>query len=80
MPAMAYIQDVQSRLTLLTAQALGVSSLRSGELGAVPWAPAVQLVVSSPREAGEEGAAGWAGCLGPAASGSSVLWGVAGAW
>uniref|UniRef100_A0A803W2A9 mannosyl-oligosaccharide 1,3-1,6-alpha-mannosidase n=1 Tax=Ficedula albicollis TaxID=59894 RepID=A0A803W2A9_FICAL len=32
MPAMAYIQDVQSRLTLLTAQALGVSSLHSGQL------------------------------------------------
>ncbi|NWT06793.1 MA2A2 mannosidase, partial [Mionectes macconnelli] len=32
MPAMAYIQDTQSRLTLLTAQALGVSSLSSGQL------------------------------------------------
>uniref|UniRef100_A0A8C3NBY2 Alpha-mannosidase n=1 Tax=Geospiza parvula TaxID=87175 RepID=A0A8C3NBY2_GEOPR len=32
MPAMAYIQDMQSRLTLLTAQALGVSSLHSGQL------------------------------------------------
>ncbi|XP_048721951.2 alpha-mannosidase 2x isoform X3 [Caretta caretta] len=32
MPAMAYIQDKQSRLTLHTAQALGVSSLRSGQL------------------------------------------------
>ncbi|NWS71130.1 MA2A2 mannosidase, partial [Crotophaga sulcirostris] len=32
MPAMAYIQDTQSRLTLHTAQALGVSSLGSGEL------------------------------------------------
>lgn len=38
MPAMAYIQDMQSRLTLHTAQALGVSSLSSGEPGpgAVP--------------------------------------------
>lgn len=33
MPAMAYIQDTQSRLTLHTAQALGVSSLGSGEAG-----------------------------------------------
>lgn len=33
MPAMAYIQDMQSRLTLHTAQALGVSSLSSGEPG-----------------------------------------------
>ncbi|XP_009573998.1 PREDICTED: alpha-mannosidase 2x-like, partial [Fulmarus glacialis] len=32
MPAMAYIQDTQSRLTLHTAQALGVSSLGSGQL------------------------------------------------
>uniref|UniRef100_A0A8B9ZHY5 Alpha-mannosidase n=1 Tax=Anas platyrhynchos TaxID=8839 RepID=A0A8B9ZHY5_ANAPL len=32
MPAMAYIQDMQSRLTLHTAQALGVSSLSSGQL------------------------------------------------
>ncbi|XP_060035462.1 alpha-mannosidase 2x [Erinaceus europaeus] len=32
MPVMAYIQDAQSRLTLHTAQALGVSSLRSGQL------------------------------------------------
>uniref|UniRef100_A0A663MPP5 Alpha-mannosidase n=1 Tax=Athene cunicularia TaxID=194338 RepID=A0A663MPP5_ATHCN len=32
MPAMAYIQDAQSRLTLHTAQALGVSSLSSGQL------------------------------------------------
>ncbi|KAL2300890.1 hypothetical protein Nmel_013784 [Mimus melanotis] len=32
MPAMAYIQDTQSRLTLLTAQALGVSSMHSGQL------------------------------------------------
>uniref|UniRef100_A0A8C8BG03 mannosyl-oligosaccharide 1,3-1,6-alpha-mannosidase n=1 Tax=Otus sunia TaxID=257818 RepID=A0A8C8BG03_9STRI len=32
MPAMAYIQDAQSRLTLHTAQALGVSSLGSGQL------------------------------------------------
>ncbi|XP_074456795.1 alpha-mannosidase 2x isoform X12 [Larus michahellis] len=32
MPAMAYIQDMQSRLTLHTAQALGVSSLGSGQL------------------------------------------------
>ncbi|KAG8575395.1 hypothetical protein GDO81_009541 [Engystomops pustulosus] len=32
MPAMAYIQDEQSRLTLHTAQALGVSSLKSGQL------------------------------------------------
>ncbi|XP_074862541.1 alpha-mannosidase 2x isoform X3 [Carettochelys insculpta] len=32
MPAMAYIQDPHSRLTLHTAQALGVSSLRSGQL------------------------------------------------
>uniref|UniRef100_A0A452GZX5 mannosyl-oligosaccharide 1,3-1,6-alpha-mannosidase n=1 Tax=Gopherus agassizii TaxID=38772 RepID=A0A452GZX5_9SAUR len=32
MPAMAYIQDKQSRLTLHTAQALGVSSLHSGQL------------------------------------------------
>ncbi|XP_074862542.1 alpha-mannosidase 2x isoform X4 [Carettochelys insculpta] len=31
MPAMAYIQDPHSRLTLHTAQALGVSSLRSEE-------------------------------------------------
>lgn len=33
MPTMAYIQDMQSRLTLHTAQALGVSSLGSGEAG-----------------------------------------------
>ncbi|KAM4661772.1 alpha-mannosidase 2x isoform 6-T7 [Amazona ochrocephala] len=32
MPTMAYIQDAQSRLTLHTAQALGVSSLGSGQL------------------------------------------------
>uniref|UniRef100_A0A8C3LCN2 Alpha-mannosidase n=1 Tax=Chrysolophus pictus TaxID=9089 RepID=A0A8C3LCN2_CHRPC len=32
MPTMAYIQDTQSRLTLHTAQALGVSSLGSGQL------------------------------------------------
>ncbi|XP_032650078.1 alpha-mannosidase 2x isoform X1 [Chelonoidis abingdonii] len=32
MPGMAYIQDKQSRLTLHTAQALGVSSLHSGQL------------------------------------------------
>ncbi|XP_048337779.1 alpha-mannosidase 2x isoform X2 [Sphaerodactylus townsendi] len=32
MPVMAYIQDPQSRLTLQTAQALGVSSLSSGQL------------------------------------------------
>ncbi|XP_061302441.1 alpha-mannosidase 2x isoform X5 [Pezoporus flaviventris] len=32
MPTMAYIQDRQSRLTLHTAQALGVSSLGSGQL------------------------------------------------
>uniref|UniRef100_A0A8C1GTK2 Alpha-mannosidase n=1 Tax=Cyprinus carpio TaxID=7962 RepID=A0A8C1GTK2_CYPCA len=32
MPAMAYIQDSQYRLTLHTAQALGVSSLASGQL------------------------------------------------
>nr|XP_013806512.1 PREDICTED: alpha-mannosidase 2x isoform X2 [Apteryx mantelli mantelli] len=32
MPAMAYIQDMQNRLTLHTAQALGVSSLGSGQL------------------------------------------------
>uniref|UniRef100_A0A4X2KH64 Alpha-mannosidase n=1 Tax=Vombatus ursinus TaxID=29139 RepID=A0A4X2KH64_VOMUR len=32
MPAMAYIQDSQSRLTLHTAQALGVSSLSNGQL------------------------------------------------
>lgn len=31
MPSMAYIQDSQYRLTLHTAQALGVSSLASGE-------------------------------------------------
>lgn len=31
MPVMAYIQDEQNRLTLHTAQALGVSSLKSGE-------------------------------------------------
>lgn len=81
MPAMAYIQDMQSRLTLLTAQALGVSSLHSGELGFVPWGPAVELGLSSPGEAGKEGAAGWAGCPGPAVAGGSVLWCVAGkAW
>lgn len=52
MPVMAYIQDAQNRLTLHTAQALGVSSLHDGEWGAgagaqgsgwggspsVPWA------------------------------------------
>uniref|UniRef100_A0A8C3IKL8 Glycosyl hydrolase family 38 C-terminal domain-containing protein n=1 Tax=Chrysemys picta bellii TaxID=8478 RepID=A0A8C3IKL8_CHRPI len=32
MPAMAYIQDKESRLTLHTAQALGVASLHSGQL------------------------------------------------
>ncbi|KAM4747675.1 alpha-mannosidase 2x-like isoform 2-T2 [Rhinophrynus dorsalis] len=32
MPVMAYIQDEQNRLTLHTAQALGVSSLKSGQL------------------------------------------------
>ncbi|XP_016853768.1 alpha-mannosidase 2x isoform X2 [Anolis carolinensis] len=32
MPTMAYIQDAQTRLTLHTAQALGVSSLGSGQL------------------------------------------------
>uniref|UniRef100_UPI00398EEFB9 alpha-mannosidase 2x isoform X3 n=1 Tax=Pristiophorus japonicus TaxID=55135 RepID=UPI00398EEFB9 len=32
MPAMAYIQDNRSRLTLHTAQSLGVSSLHSGQL------------------------------------------------
>lgn len=32
MPVMAYLQDAQNRLTLHTAQALGVSSLRSGQL------------------------------------------------
>ncbi|XP_077174306.1 alpha-mannosidase 2x isoform X3 [Paroedura picta] len=32
MPVMAYIQDSQSRLTLHTAQALGASSLSSGQL------------------------------------------------
>lgn len=31
MPVMAYIQDAQSRLTLHTAQALGVTSLSDGE-------------------------------------------------
>lgn len=31
MPTMAYIQDSQYRLTLYTAQALGVSSLASGQ-------------------------------------------------
>lgn len=31
MPTMAYIQDSQYRLTLHTAQALGVSSLASGQ-------------------------------------------------
>lgn len=80
MPAMAYIQDMQSRLTLLTAQALGVSSLHSGELGSVPWGPAAELELSFSRKAGEEGAAGWAECPGPAVSGVSVLWGVADAW
>lgn len=33
MPTTAYIQDSQYRLTLHTAQALGASSLASGELG-----------------------------------------------
>lgn len=33
MPVMAYIQDAQNRLTLHTAQALGVSSLHDGEWG-----------------------------------------------
>ncbi|XP_040113420.1 alpha-mannosidase 2x isoform X3 [Oryx dammah] len=32
MPVMAYLQDAQNRLTLHTAQALGVSSLHSGQL------------------------------------------------
>ncbi|XP_042328566.1 alpha-mannosidase 2x isoform X2 [Sceloporus undulatus] len=32
MPVMAYIQDMQTRLTLHTAQALGVSSLNNGQL------------------------------------------------
>uniref|UniRef100_A0A8C0KQQ4 Alpha-mannosidase n=1 Tax=Canis lupus dingo TaxID=286419 RepID=A0A8C0KQQ4_CANLU len=32
MPVMAYIQDAQNRLTLHTAQALGVSSLHDGQL------------------------------------------------
>lgn len=32
MPVMAYIQDAQQRLTLHTAQALGVSSLENGQL------------------------------------------------
>ncbi|PIO23856.1 hypothetical protein AB205_0171750, partial [Aquarana catesbeiana] len=32
MPVMAYIQDEKSRLTLHTSQALGVSSLKSGQL------------------------------------------------
>ncbi|XP_017921593.1 PREDICTED: alpha-mannosidase 2x isoform X3 [Capra hircus] len=32
MPVMAYLQDAQSRLTLHTAQALGVSSLHNGQL------------------------------------------------
>ncbi|XP_072806897.1 alpha-mannosidase 2x isoform X5 [Vicugna pacos] len=32
MPVMAYLQDAQNRLTLHTAQALGVSSLRDGQL------------------------------------------------
>lgn len=31
MPVMAYIQDAHKRLTLHTAQALGVSSLKDGE-------------------------------------------------
>ncbi|XP_065497708.1 alpha-mannosidase 2x isoform X2 [Caloenas nicobarica] len=35
MPTMAYIQDLRSRLTLHTAQALGVSSLASGQLEVV---------------------------------------------
>lgn len=34
MPIMAYLQDAQNRLTLHTAQALGVSSLHDGECGA----------------------------------------------
>lgn len=34
MPVMAYIQDARDRLTLHTAQALGVSSLHDGEWGA----------------------------------------------
>ena len=34
MPVMAYLQDAQNRLTLHTAQALGVSSLHDGEWGA----------------------------------------------
>lgn len=53
MPAMAYIQDMQSRLTLLTAQALGVSSLHSGELGSVPWGPALEL--GCPPSQGKQG-------------------------
>lgn len=32
MPVMAYIQDAHKRLTLHTAQALGVSSLKDGQL------------------------------------------------
>ncbi|NXU52428.1 MA2A2 mannosidase, partial [Turnix velox] len=32
MPTMAYIQDTRSRLSLLTAQALGVTSLHTGQL------------------------------------------------
>lgn len=40
MPVMAYIQDFQKRLTLHTAQALGVSSLGNGESGTrLPFAP-----------------------------------------
>lgn len=55
MPTMAYIQDMQSRLTLHTAQALGVSSLGSGETG--PWGCAsCGARVCWAREDGEEGA------------------------
>lgn len=51
MPAMAYIQDAQSRLTLHTAQALGVSSLSSGEtgvcaLGRLPSAEGAPILLS----------------------------------
>lgn len=72
MPAMAYIQDMQSRLTLHTAQALGVSSLGSGEPALPgPWGCASGGLPSA-RDAGEEGAAGLgAGCPGPAVSGGS---------
>jgi len=53
MPTMGYIQDTQNRLTLHTAQALGVSSLGSGE-------PALPGPRGCRRgDAGGEGAAGW---------------------